>query len=364
MAFFSIPGIGITGISACVPHKICRNQDYSIIPEKERTEIIRVSGIKQKRHAGKSIAASDLCLSAAEALIAKLGWVKDEIDLLVFISQSPDYVLPATACVLQERLGLPKNCAAFDINMGCSAYVYGLSVVSGMLSWGGIRKALMLVGDVSTRGCSHRDKTTMTVFGDAGTATALEHDPCAPEMHFSLCTDGNKYRSIIIPEGGFRKPASSETFRYRKYGKGITRNRIQLALDGSPVFKFALTEVVPHIRQFMEQTGRDQKTIDYFVFHQANRIINEPVRKKLGLPAEKVPSSLSLFGNTGPASIPLTIVTELQKEIGIKPLSFLMSGFGAGFSWGSCIVEVRKPVCPVIIEYVTSADKTEKVKTG
>ncbi|MFH2095575.1 MAG: ketoacyl-ACP synthase III [Bacteroidota bacterium] len=350
MAIFSIPNVRIAGVAACVPEKIVHNIDYKWISLKERKSLIKNVGVEQKRHVSKGVITSDLCFAAAEVLLRELGWERSEIDLLVFISQSRDYVLPATACVLQQRLGFPKTTAALDVVMGCSAYNYGLSVVNGMMSHGGIKKALMLVGDISSLG-SHRDKTTYPLFGDAGTATAMEYREGYPPVWFNLQTDGSGYRAIIIPESGFRKFPTPKTFEYKRYGKGIIRHMGHVVLDGMEVFNFSLREVAPNIKKLLRHVERELDSFDYVVFHQANLLMNETIRKMLKLEKEKVPYSLDRFGNTSSASIPLTLVTELRKELTERPLSLMLTGFGVGLSWGSNIVETDGIVVPELVEY-------------
>jgi 3-oxoacyl-[acyl-carrier-protein] synthase III len=349
MALFSIPNVKISGISCCVPNNVVYNKDYTWIGEKERNLLIKKTGIEEKRVASKGTTTADLCLVATEKLIEGLGWKKDEIELLVFISQSRDYVLPSTACIVQDKLGLPKSTIAFDVTLGCSGFTYGLSIIGNYLAHCGIKKALMLLGDVSPL-ASYRDKTTYPLFGHAGSATALEYDENAAPMHFNLQTDGAGYKAIMIPAGGMRNFPTKEMFKYKKIEKGVYRNDLQLVLDGYAVFDFSLREVAPNIHALLEYAGTTLENTDYFVFHQANMLINDTVRKKLKLPVEKVPSSLKKFGNTSSASIPLTIVTELKKEVSNTKLNLLFCGFGVGLSWGSVVTKSENIYCPDLIE--------------
>jgi len=356
MAIYSTPNVKFAGISACVPKDIAHNKDYKWIGEKERNNLIKTIGVESKHHVKKGTTTSDLCYVAADGLIKKLGWNRDEIDLLIFVSQSRDYLLPATSCILQERLGLSQTCVALDVDMGCSGYNYGLSVASGMMTNGGIRKALLLTGDVSSIG-SKRDKTVYPLFGDAGTATALEYKKGAPDIWFNLQTDGKGYRAIIIPEGGFRKFPTKKTFDYKSYGKGIIRSEGHVFLDGIEVFNFSLREVAPNIKKMLKHTGKEIKDFDYFVFHQANKLMNNTIRRILKIDKEKFPFSLTNYGNTSSASIPLTIVTQLRKEVETKKLNIILAGFGVGLSWGSNIIELDKITCPKIFIYEDYKEK-------
>lgn len=352
MAVFSVSNIKIAGIAAAVPSEIYHIKDYDLITEKEREALIKMVGVEQRRVADQDTATSDLCQVAAEKLIAEIGWAREEIDLLVFVSQSRDYFIPATAGILQDKLDLSKKCMAFDISLGCSGYVYGLSVMGSLMSSGQIQKGLFLVGDVSTKNTSYKDKSTFPLFGDAGSATAIEYNPDASAMAFNLQTDGAGYEAIIIPDGGIRNYASPESsFTYEKIAEGIERNRLHIALDGIEVFNFSLREVAPNVKTLLADQNLEIAGIDYFVMHQANKLMNETVRKQLKIPVEKYPYSITEYGNTSSASIPLTMVKCIRKELEDQPLRLLLSGFGVGLSWGSVILETDKICCPEIIEY-------------
>ncbi len=349
MALFTIPHLRISGISCCVPEKVEYNKDYKWVSEKERNELIKRVGVEEKRVASKGTTTSDLCLIAAENLISGLAWKRDEIELLVFVSQSRDYILPATSCILQHRLGLSKTSVAFDLCMGCSGYTYGLSVIGNYISHCGINKALLLVGDVSPL-ASYRDKTTYPLFGQAGTATAIEYDEHTSPSFFNLQTDGAGYKAIMIPAGGMRNFPTKKMFEYKRYGKGIIRNDMQVALDGYAVFDFSLREIVPNINKLLEYSGKSTDDIDYYIFHQANLLINDTLRKKLHIPPQRTPTSLKKFGNTSSASIPLTILTEIRQKVSAEKLNLLFCGFGVGLSWGSVVLQTEKVYCPEIIE--------------
>jgi 3-oxoacyl-[acyl-carrier-protein] synthase-3 len=283
-------------------------------------------------------------------LIEGLGWNKEDIQLLVFVSQSRDYILPASACILQDRLGLSKSAIAFDVSMGCSGYTYGLSIISNYVAHCGIKKALLLVGDVSSM-TSYRDKTTYPLFGQAGTATAIEYCKEIGKSFFNLQTDGSGHKAIMIPAGGMRNYPTKKMFEFKSFGKGIIRNDLHVALDGYAVFDFSLREVAPNVKELLEYAEKSKEDIDYFVFHQANQLINDTIRKKLKLEVDKVPSSLKKYGNTSSATIPLTIVSELSEIVSKKKLKMLFCGFGVGLSWGSVILDLDKIVCPSIIEF-------------
>ncbi len=352
MAVFSVSNIKIAGIAAAVPSEIYHIKDYDLITEKERENLIKMVGVEQRRVAARDTATSDLCQVAAEKLINELEWDRQEIELLIFVSQSRDYLIPATAGILQEKLGLSKKCMAFDISLGCSGYVYGLSVMGSLMSSGQIKKGLFLVGDVSTKNTSYKDKSTFPLFGDAGSATGIEYNPDASAMAFNLQTDGSGYEAIIIPDGGIRNFASPESsFTYKKIAEGIERNKLHIALDGIEVFNFSLREVASNVKILLANQNLEIAGVDYFVMHQANKLMNETVRKQLKIPAEKYPYSIHEYGNTSSASIPLTMVACIRQDLEARPKKLILSGFGVGLSWGSVLLETNKICCPEIIEY-------------
>lgn len=351
MAVFSVPHVRMAGIAAAAPRKEYSNLDYKWISRKDREMLVKTVGVEKRRVAEPGTATSDLCVAAAEKLILELGWDKNDIQLLIFISQSRDYIIPSTSGIIQDRLGLPHSCVAYDIGLGCSGWVYGISAIASMMYAGRIRKGLLLVGDISTLTASYRDKSTFPLFGDAATATAFELDESASPIHFNLESDGAGYDAIIIPDGGMRNFISKKSFDTRKYGDGIYRNRLQIALNGIEVFNFALREVVPNIKKLMGELSVTTADFDHFVFHQANLLMNETIRKMLKLDKEKVPYSIHKFGNTSSASIPLTIVTELRERISREKVKLLTCGFGVGLSWGSVAMEVDRVVCPPLVDY-------------
>jgi 3-oxoacyl-[acyl-carrier-protein] synthase-3 len=350
MAFLSIRNVKISGIAACVPKTEESNLDYSWISLKERELLIKTTGIEKRRIVKNGVCTSDMCFEAAKKLLEQPGINKEEIQILIFVSQSPDYILPATSIILQDRLGLSKNTMAFDIQLGCSGYLYGLSVISSLMSNGMFRKGLLLAGDVSSFSQSATDKSTYPIFGDAGTATLLEYNANAPQMHFNLQSDGSGYKAIMICDGGLRNPYTAASEEMTQHEPGIIKNKRHLALDGIEVFNFSLREAPANALNLMQELGTTVNDYDYFIFHQANKIMNESIRKKLKLTPEKVPYSLSEFGNTSSASIPLTIVTQLGSIIKNKKVPVFFSAFGVGLSWGSAAVEINDLICPPLIE--------------
>lgn len=350
MAFFSIDNIRIKGIAAAVPKGELSNWDYTHISEQERKLLIKTTGVEKRRMTGNSgITTTDLCKVAAQKLMQETNTTKEDIQILVFVSQTPDYFLPASSITLQNRLGLSKNCMAFDINLGCSGFVYGLSTISSLMSVGKMKKGLLLCGDISSAGPPEEDKSVFPLFGDAGTATLLEYDEAAAPMYFSNQSDGSGYEAIIVREGGMRKPFTVDSFTLVEKEKGISRASRNLELNGMAVFNFSVTEVPKNIDDFFKRTHTSSESYDYFVMHQANLLMNETIRKKLKFSPEKVPYTLSKYGNTSSASIPLTIVSELRDKVS-GDISWLLSGFGVGLSWATVSLKTKELICPEVIE--------------
>lgn len=349
MAIFNIPNIRINGISSVVPQKKVANRDYDYVTETERNFLIKTTGIEEKRHAEKGITTTDLGEKAAKILLEKLNWEREDIDILVLVTQSRDYYLPSSAIILQDRLGLPSSCMAFDIGLGCSGYVYGLSVISQFLQNGQLKKGLLICGDVSTISTNYEDKSTYPLFGDAATATAISFEEGADGIPFNLENDGKGFDAIIIRDGGAKNQLNDETTLVKNYGPGINHTAKDLELNGLDVFSFSVKEPPKNILQLIESSNYTKDEIDYFIFHQANKLIIETIRKKLKIGPEKVPFSLTKYGNTSSASIPLTICDQLSVDS--KDKKMLFCGFGVGLSWGSCIINTKDIVCLTPIEF-------------
>lgn len=349
MAFLSFPNVRVVGVSACVPKEIDDNRMTSLIPASERENLINSIGIVQKRVAPEGVCSSDLCYYAAEELIAKMGWEKSEIGALVFVTQTPDFILPATACILQDRLGLSSECMALDVSLGCSGWVYGMSTVASLVSNGSIKRALLLVGDLGTRTNSPRNKSDFPLFGDAGTCTALIYDEKSKGLFLHLGTDGSGKDAIMIPEGGYRNPYNTHTLDWLEVEGGYAQG-IHARMDGMSVFSFAITKGPKSVKGLCERFNIDIDSVDCFVFHQANKLITEKIRKKLKLPEGKCPVSMDFFGNTSCATIPLTLVVRRQKELVTGPMSLIGCAFGVGLSWGSVFFETDRIIVPDLIE--------------
>lgn len=344
----TLKNIAIKGIANCVPLKSVRNEDYDMLSAAERKMLISTTGIVERRVAKEGVCASDLCERSALKLLNGLDWEPSSVDALIFVSQSSDYYLPATAIILQDKLGLSKNSVAFDINLGCSGYVYGLYVVGNLMQQGNIKRALLLCGDISTNSVNYKDKSAYPLFGDSGSATALEYDELSEPMMFSLGSDGSGHEAIMIKGGGTRHMFHDESLKEVCISEGITRHELNLILDGISIFNFSVKEVPKNVRELMEVANVAVDDVSALVLHQANKLINETIRKKLKFPREKTPYSIDEYGNTSSGSIPLTIQTRLKDQINHSRL--ILSGFGVGLSWASVILQTQNVYIPELLE--------------
>ncbi len=350
MSELSVSGVQLKGLSVAVPSNKIDNAQLTSLSERNRQEIIKQVGIRYRYVADKQVTAADLCFASTEKLLAELGWDADDVGLLVFVSQTPDHTVPGTATQLQERIGLGKNTICLDINQGCAGYVYGLSVIAGMMKAYNIKRSLLLVGDTITSMISDEDNSLNPIFSDAGSATALELDADdACKMTFRLGSKGADYQAICVKDGGARSPITKESLQKQKISEGIWRQPNQLTMNGQAVFTFGLSTVASEISKLLQAAEVSETEIDHLVLHQANQLLNDAIVRKVGFPKEKAPRSLHDFGNTSCATIPVTLVSQLREQLQEHKLQLLLSGFGVGLSWGNVILSTDRLVCPEVI---------------
>ncbi|MDR1924753.1 MAG: ketoacyl-ACP synthase III [Planctomycetaceae bacterium] len=352
MAFLTTGNVAIRGIAACVPELVEENIDLPLfLRAGEAEKVIASTGISRKRILKKGQTTSDLCAKSAEKLLSDLNWDNNTIDALIFVSPARDYIIPPTSSILQDKLGLSDDCYTFDIPSGCPGWIQGINVLASLISNGDIKRGLVLAGDAPTLLNSPKDKETRPLFGDAGTATALEFSPNAAPFHFLFGTDGKKYKAIFTEDGGCRNPVNEESLREIEYAPNVIRRKIDCKLDGMEVFAFGLAKVPSSVVRIMERFNISDNQIDYYLFHQANLYMNEKIRKKLKIDPSKVPYSLRDFGNTSCASIPLTIVTQRREDYTKNNLNSLACSFGTGLNLCSFYFTTSNIVCPELIEF-------------
>ena len=348
MADFKLENIKITCVACAVPTQVVSGEDfYERFGEDAVHKFQESTGVKQFRKTKEHQTASDLCFSAAESIIKTREVNREEIGALVFVAHSTDYRRPATACVLHKRLGLSKDCVAFDVSLGCSAFVYGLNVVCSMMQSSDIRKALLLCGETLTKMTNPNDKSVAMLFGDGGGAILLEKTEEDSAISGILKTDGTGYKAIIAPAGGFRNlNASTEDMIWPD---GNIRTLYNTTMQGEDVFAFTISAVPRTVKEFFAKTGTTVDDYDCFAFHQANKFISQMLCKKLKVVPEKMPLCLDRFGNPSAPAIPMVMCDAYGESHEDKEMSFLMCGFGVGLSWGVCAAKVNvKDILPII----------------
>lgn len=341
MSVFALPNVRLLGVATAVPARRAPIEPSQMVGPDDLNKIIAATGVKSRHVAASEVCASDLCAGAARRLMEKLGWEASSVDLILFVSQTPDFVMPATACSLHGRLGLAKSCGAFDINLGCSGYVYGLSIAGMHIHSRAARRVLLLVGDTISKVASDRDRSVAFLFGDAGSATALDFSAAETPIHFVTGSDGAGARHLQIPAGMFRTPSTEQTRAQQSRESGNLRSDEQLYMNGPEIFNFTIREVPPLVNTLLNASGWGVNDIDYVVMHQANRFMLDYLVKRMKLPADKVIMALEEYGNTSSASIPLAICNSLSARLARAPARILLVGFGVGFSWGAAAIDLK-----------------------
>lgn len=337
----TLKSIKIAGMQAAVPrHRHSYVETPDIFSQEEANKIARTTGIHSRRILPNHLCASDMCIKAAEGLLKDLDWEPGSVDVLIFVSQDADYALPATACLMQNRLGLPQTAACMDIPLGCSGFVYATWIAGQMLQNSSGKRALILCGDTSSRHLMEDDRGTLPLFGDAGVATALEYDESWPDSYAVFGTDGSGGQHISVKAGGRRNPtipghdALSDTERVQLYKDS------RLHLNGAAVFTFTLKVVPKLIRETLEYANLEIDDIDMFVMHQANKFILDHLRKKAGIDPDKYLVDMEQFGNTSSASVPLAICHQLSETLSQGTHKVMLGGFGVGWSWGAIVTDM------------------------
>lgn len=342
MAQWQIKHVALRGVTGTVPDNPKTTMELGLFTQEEAETFDNTVGIKKRYVATDEICASDLCYDAAERLLDALGWPKESIDVLLFESVTGDYYpTPPTSGILQARLGLPTMTFVMDIPMGCCGCIYALNVAGNLLSSGSVKRALVLVGDTATRMGSQRDKSRVPLFGDCGTALALEYDPEAEDIIIDFNTLGSGYEALMTPNGGFRHPITPASFEYEDFGNGIIRRPKDTLINGMDVFSFAISRPPISIKKLMEQYNLNSDNVDYFLIHQANKLIVDRIVKKLKLPLEKTPYDLQEFGNLGGCSIPMLMTYNLKNELPARPLTLVCSAFGLGLTWATMVLRTK-----------------------
>lgn len=332
----------IASIACCVPAHVRNNDWFSAQFGDGVEQVTKMTGVLERRITPQDVTTADLCEAAALHLFANQTIDRAQIDALIFVTQTPDYRLPATACELQHRLGLPTGVAAFDVNLGCSGYPYGLWLAAMMIEVGAATNVLLLVGDTISKIVSDDDRSTAMLFGDCGTATLVERFDGENPMTFVLGTDGSGSQNLIVPKGGFKNHVEADERNHNAPDK--------LFMEGGEIFNFTLKAVPALVDALRAEALKDDEQFDYYLFHQANRFMIKHLAKKSKIPLEMVPMNIDRFGNTSSATIPLLIVTECR-DVVMRDAgkSFGLFGFGVGYSWGACATKISGLSCADLV---------------
>lgn len=329
----------ITAIATHLPERVLTNEELAeLFPDWPAQKVLDKTGIRTRHVVGPDETAADLALEAARKLLASGVVAPEEIDFLLLCTQAPDYILPTTACVLQNRLGLRREIGALDFNLGCSGYVYGLSLAGGLIASGAVRNVLLVTADTYSKYINPRDKSVRTLFGDGAAATLISasENGCSVGP-FVFGTDGSGAKDLIVEAGGFRTPRCAETGLENDDGMGNVRSRDNLYMNGANVMNFTLREVPRTYRRLLDLAGLDASDVDHVVLHQANKFMLDALQKKLGVPDEKLARFYETVGNTVSSTIPFVLEDLLASGRLERGMKVMLIGFGVGLSWAGAM---------------------------
>jgi len=350
MAILKFKNVGVTAIAACVPPRVVSNYDMAyLMPEDNISRLVKSTGIEERHITDEGVTSSDLCLQAAEKLLADNNIDKESIDLLIFSTLTPDYIVPSTSPMLQAKLGLKNTTACVDLQFACSGYIYALATAYAYVSAMGVNRALVLVGETMSKLANKYDRVNFPLYGDAGTACLVEKGDF-PEAYFELTADGIGAEYVKTPYRGYRNPLTADNLVDKEREEGNIRKDIDITMDGMETFNHAISIIPKQIRTLINEVGITADDIDYLVSHQANKLMVDYIIKKVKIPTEKVPFCLQKYGNTSGPSIPLTIVSELYGKMQGNKRLFL-SAIGAGWSCGTAYFTTKDLAISKIIEY-------------
>ncbi len=350
MALLKFNNVGMTAISACVPPKIIYNRDLNkVLPQEEVDKLVNSIGIEEKRFAEKDVTSSDLCFKAADKLLNDNNIDRNSIDMLLFLTLTPDYVSPPSSCVLQHRLGLTESCGTLDLSLACSGFIYALSTAFAYVSIPTVNRVLLLVGETMSKLANPRDMVNFPLYGDAGTACLIEKGNFG-EATFLLTSDGEGEKSVIVPSRGFRSPLTAESLIDKEYENGNFRRDIDITMDGIDTFNHAIRVIPKQVKELMQACNITQDDVDYLVSHQANKMMMDFIVKRIKFDPNKVPFCIKKYGNTSCASVPLTIVSELYNKLEEEKRLF-MSSIGSGWSYATAYLKTNDLKVSPVFDY-------------
>ncbi len=339
-----VSGAVIAGVVSCLPRREVTNTHFdSDFGEIAVKDVIKMIGVESRYWTDERTSTRDLCVKAGAHLLGHLDWESASVDALIFVSQTPDFRLPASACALQADLKLSQACIAFDINLGCSGYPYALWLGMTMVQTGAARRVLLAVGDTISKIIDPKDRSTALLFGDAGTVTAIEAS-VGRHATFVMGTDGGGTKNLIVPRGGFKDYSLCADERL------IDKTADCLYMDGGEIFNFTLKAVPALVNETILSSGLTRDEHDGFLLHQANMFMLKHLIKKSKLPASKTPINIDEYGNTSCASIPLLMTTRLKDRLSSESMRLGMFGFGVGYSWAGASLDVGPLKCVETIQ--------------
>ena len=353
MSQLTVNNVRIAGMSACVPATVEDNRTLPIYKdENDALKVIASTGIERHHKVEEGTTASDLTVKAVESLLSDLGWQPADVDCFAYVCTSRDYIAPQTACVLQDRLKLRSDCCVFDLPFGCSGWVYGMSIVASLMSHGTLKRALLVAAETNTRNRNPRDTTVRPLFGDAATVTALEYDPDRSRpMNFMYGVDGSGFEAVWAPYGGMRNPVTAESLEEKEVSPSVYRRGVDMVVNGMDVFGFAIKQPPRSLKELISTFNIDVESVDLLLLHQANKFIDEKIRKAVKMPADKTPYCLEEYGNVTSASIPLTMVSRCREQLSGEERHCIACGFGVGLAWASMEFYAGNVVIGEVIDY-------------
>lgn len=339
MAILKFENVGLRAVSACVPQNVVKTRSMTEYYSADAIEkFIEATGIEERRVVKANECASDLCAQAARQIFSETDITPEDIDVLIFVCQTPDYKSPGTSIILQDKLGLKKDTIVYDVNMSCSGFIHGMLMSYSFLQMPTIKNVMVLVGDTLSKWTSPKDKSTGMLLGDAGIASVFTKGTQFGESFISMQTDGANYESVMIIAGGSRVPSSYETLEMKEYEDGSVRSLEQVIMNGSDVFSFAISELPKDIKRLLQYAGKTIDDVDKYAFHQANNFMTNYIAKKSKANPDKILHSIQKYGNTAGTSIPLCLVEN--RDLINENESFLMNAIGAGFTYGTVLLNI------------------------
>ena len=345
--------VKIVGVGGCAPRFAEENRQLSIFANPTEAEkVVQSTGIVRRHMVSPGTTASDLSVKAVERLLKDLGWDIQTVDCLFYVCTSRDYIAPQTSCILQHRLGMRTDSFVMDLPLGCSGWVYGMSVITSMMQTGFLRRGLLVAAETNTLNRSMKDRSVRPLFGDAGTVTALEYDPTWNyPNNFVFGVDGSGAEAIMAKFGGMRHPTTVDALQEREVEPGVIRKGTDMVVRGMDVFGFAIKRPPQSLKELKETFNVDVDSIDFLYLHQANLFIDEKIRKEFKVPKEKVPYCINEYGNVTCASIPLTIATQDKEMLSSRLNHCVACGFGVGLAWASMEFHLDRILSAGVVDY-------------